>query len=74
MVDGFYVEVVVCSLIGALWIRWARKQIHNLEHTNPSAFLVKQKPRVPDMDERTIPLVVKQSCSENPCNTFTTTL
>jgi len=42
VIDGFYVEVITCSLIGALWLFWGKKQIFELEKLETGASIVKQ--------------------------------
>nr|CAG4649258.1 EOG090X04K8 [Scapholeberis mucronata]SVE93560.1 EOG090X04K8 [Scapholeberis mucronata] len=40
--DGFYVESLVCIVIGFLWLRWGRRVIHNLQSKNESAWKVRK--------------------------------
>ena len=41
--DGYYVEVVMCSVIGALLMTcWGKRLIYNLEKMGDSAFVVKR--------------------------------
>ncbi|KAI5711384.1 hypothetical protein M8J76_005034 [Diaphorina citri] len=38
--DGYYVEIVLCSLFGYVWIYWGRRTIHHLQSRSSSAWQV----------------------------------
>nr|CAG4639950.1 EOG090X04K8 [Daphnia pulex]SVE84813.1 EOG090X04K8 [Daphnia pulex] len=39
--DGFYVESLICIVIGFLWLRWGRRVIHQLQSKDESAWKVR---------------------------------
>lgn len=31
LLDGYYLEVVLCTVIGCLWLKWGRRKINELQ-------------------------------------------
>ncbi|KFM71244.1 Acetyl-coenzyme A transporter 1, partial [Stegodyphus mimosarum] len=38
VIDGYYIETVICFIIGLLWLRWGRSIIRRLQHLPLSAW------------------------------------
>ena len=43
VLDGFFVETLLFTVIGLLWFYWGKKQIRQLEAMEPSSWIVNQK-------------------------------
>lgn len=39
-IDGFYIETLVCIVIGFLWLQWGRPTINRLQRLPPSAWQI----------------------------------
>nr|CAG4643146.1 EOG090X04K8 [Ilyocryptus agilis] len=39
-IDGFYIECILCAVIGVLWLRWGRKAMQQLQAKDESAWKV----------------------------------
>lgn len=40
LLDGYYVEVLLCSLFGLIWLLWGKRTIHHLQSRSSSAWQV----------------------------------
>lgn len=38
--DGFYIETVICLVIGVLWLQWGRPTINRLQRLPASAWQI----------------------------------
>lgn len=41
--DGYFIETIVCIVIGAIWFIWGRRVINRLQKTPESEFKIKRK-------------------------------
>ena len=46
IIDGFFVEIILCTVMGFIWLYWAKKQVVQLEKLDASAFRVPDAPTV----------------------------
>lgn len=43
--DGFYIESVICIIIGFLWLQWGRKKINHLQSLNENSWKIGRRKR-----------------------------
>lgn len=39
-IDGFYIETIICVIVGFLWLQWGRPTINRLQRLPPSAWQI----------------------------------
>ena len=49
--DGYFSETILATVIGALWLCWANKQIRKLEKLDSSSWITQKKRLNPVKDE-----------------------
>ena len=68
MIDGFYVQAVLLSVLGLLWIFWARRTINYLESIDVNAFRVKPSVTVNELslhgEHQPLPLLTNNADSK----------
>lgn len=43
IVDGYYVEMFVCTILGLIWLCWARKTVDKLQNMDETSWRVNTK-------------------------------
>lgn len=43
--DGYYMETLICTIIGCLWMNWGRRKILDLQNRNESVWKIRQRAR-----------------------------
>lgn len=56
LVNGYYVEMVLCTIVGFVWYFIFRHIINNLQSMSPSNWLVNVKQSMDDNDTNSMPM------------------